>query len=84
MGKWVEPKGWKRIRRAVFAAKGRTCYWCGRPATCVDHLQAVVLGGTHTLDNLVPSCTRCNASRGATLGNQLRGRVRNWPSARRW
>jgi 5-methylcytosine-specific restriction endonuclease McrA len=86
-GTWIEPRGWRKLRKAVFAAKGRLCWWCGRPAGTVDHVQPVILGGTHTLANLVPSCARCNYSRGATVGNRIRGqRAAYQPmrSARRW
>jgi 5-methylcytosine-specific restriction endonuclease McrA len=72
---------------ATFAAKGRACWWCGRPATTIDHVLAVVLGGTNDLANLVPACKRCNFSRGASLGNQIRaGQVyqRPWRTARNW
>jgi 5-methylcytosine-specific restriction endonuclease McrA len=47
-----------------------------------------VLGGTHTVANLVPACQKCNYSRGATVGNRLRGgrqiAARPWRSSRRW
>jgi 5-methylcytosine-specific restriction endonuclease McrA len=79
--------GWEALRRAVFARMGRQCWWCGRPATTVDHVLAVVLGGATELANLVPSCARCNYSRGATLGNRLRGGReyrQTWRTSRRW
>jgi 5-methylcytosine-specific restriction endonuclease McrA len=90
-GSWTAPPRWRTLRRAVFAAKGRLCWWCGRPATTVDHVLAVVLGGTHDLANLVPACQRCNYSRGAALGNRIRGLRRHQAptyqpmrSSRRW
>jgi 5-methylcytosine-specific restriction endonuclease McrA len=64
--------GWEALRRATFAAKGRVCWWCGALATTVDHVVPVVLGGATALHNLVPSCAKCNYSRGASLGNRLR------------
>jgi 5-methylcytosine-specific restriction endonuclease McrA len=73
-GTWKAPKGWTALRAKVFAAKGRQCWWCGRPADTVDHVRPLILGGTSELDNLVPSCRRCNFSRGAALGNRLRRR----------
>ena len=57
----------------MFATKGRACWWCGRYAGTVDHVVPVVLGGGHELANLVPACQRCNYSRGATVGNRIRG-----------
>ena len=70
---WKWPPGWRAIRRQVFAAKGRQCWWCGAPATTVDHYPiAASQGGPHELWNLIPSCARDNYSRGAALGNQMR------------
>jgi 5-methylcytosine-specific restriction endonuclease McrA len=74
--------GWPRLRELVFARKGRRCHWCGRPATTVDHVVARVLGGAHDLSNLVPSCAKCNYSRGAALGNRLRPRRMRRPPPR--
>ena len=83
---WEPPPGWARIRRAVFAAKGRSCFHCGRPATSVDHYPVpAVLGGPAVLANLVPACLRCNSSRGAALGNRLRpARGPSRRPVRRW
>jgi len=72
-GTWTEPPGWRALRQRVFATKGRACWWCGRYAGTVDHVLPVVLGGGHELANLVPACQRCNYSRGATVGNRIRG-----------
>ena len=68
---WTAPPGWRKIRLQVFAAKGRTCWRCGAYANSVDHLVPVALGGTHDLSNLLPACSRCNSSAGASLGNRL-------------
>jgi 5-methylcytosine-specific restriction endonuclease McrA len=73
-GSWQWPPGWRRLRAATFARYGRQCWRCGRPANSVDHVVAVVLGGTHDLSNLRPCCQHCNSSTGAALGNRLRPR----------
>jgi 5-methylcytosine-specific restriction endonuclease McrA len=90
-GSWTAPPGWRKLRKAVFAAKGRLCWYCGQPAGTIDHVQPVILGGTHDLANLVPACQRCNYSRGATTGNRIRGLRHHhappyqpWRAARRW
>jgi 5-methylcytosine-specific restriction endonuclease McrA len=88
-GTWTEPPGWRALRKAVFATKGRFCWWCGQPAGTVDHVLPVVLGGGHELANLVPACKRCNYSRGAAVGNRLRGGRpavvrRPFHTSRRW
>ena len=71
---WQWPPGWRRLRETVFARDGRACWRCGGYATTVDHVVAVVLGGTHDLANLRPCCGHCNSSAGASLGNRLRPR----------
>lgn len=56
---------WQKRRLLVLPAPGsRPCHWCGAPATEVDHLVPVAAGGTDDLGNLVPSCQRCNRSKG--------------------
>ena len=76
-GAWQAPKGWRKIRAQVFAAKGKRCHWCGAPATTVDHVVPLAAGGGHGLANLVPACRRCNSRRGAQFGNRRRsGRPR--------
>jgi 5-methylcytosine-specific restriction endonuclease McrA len=73
-GSWQWPPGWRRLRAATFARYGRACWRCGAYATTVDHVVAVVLGGTHDLSNLRPCCQHCNSSAGASVGNRLRPR----------
>ena len=73
-GSWQWPPGWRALRAATFARWGRACWRCGAYATTVDHVVAVVLGGTHDLSNLRPACARCNSSTGASMGNRLRPR----------
>lgn len=47
-------------RRAVFARDGWQCQYCGAPAENVDHVLPRSRGGTHTWDNVVAACRRCN------------------------
>jgi 5-methylcytosine-specific restriction endonuclease McrA len=94
MSGWVAPPGWRKLREQVFRRDGRVCYRCGAYATTVDHAVPVVLGGSHSLQNLRPACARCNYSAGASLGNRLTPRgplwrrkasqAVPWRSARRW
>lgn len=39
------------------------CSYCLRPATELDHLHPVTLGGDNRPENCVPACRRCNASK---------------------
>jgi 5-methylcytosine-specific restriction endonuclease McrA len=47
-------------RRAVFTRDGQTCVYCGASATSIDHVWPRSRGGTHTWDNVVAACRRCN------------------------
>ena len=47
-------------RRAVFTRDGSTCVYCGGSATSIDHVVPRSRGGTHTWDNVVAACRRCN------------------------
>ena len=63
-------------RKAVFARDGGRCVYCGAAATSLDHVVPKSRGGSHTWDNVVSACSRCNhvkADRGiAELGWRLR------------
>lgn len=59
-----------RDNRAQILASNPQCAYCHtRKATTVDHVIEVDRGGTHSLDNLVPACQRCNSRKGAQYGN---------------
>jgi 5-methylcytosine-specific restriction endonuclease McrA len=47
-------------RRAVFARDGGRCVYCGAVATSIDHVVPRSRGGSHTWDNVVSACHRCN------------------------
>ena len=70
--------GWQRYpaeyraNRLKILEGNPPCHWCGAPADTADHLTPRAHGGSHGLDNLVPSCGPCNYSRGAQLGNHHR------------
>lgn len=48
-------------RRAVFARDGWTCQYCGAAAENLDHVVPRSRGGTHTWENVVAACRRCNS-----------------------
>jgi len=47
-------------RKGVLARDGHRCVYCGAAATSLDHVVPRSRGGTHTWDNLVAACGRCN------------------------
>jgi 5-methylcytosine-specific restriction endonuclease McrA len=48
-------------RRAVFARDDWACQYCGAAAENLDHVVPKSRGGTHTWDNVVAACRRCNS-----------------------
>ena len=54
-------------RRAVFNRDGHRCQYCGALAENLDHVVPRSKGGPHTWDNVVASCTPCNARKGDKL-----------------
>ncbi|WP_201780617.1 HNH endonuclease [Sphingomonas sp. Leaf257] len=55
---------YRRQRLAIFSAEPlcRYCLARGRvtPATILDHIVALALGGTNDIANLAPACRACN------------------------
>lgn len=39
------------------------CAYCGRPYETMDHVTPISRGGLHIVDNLVPSCSKCNSTK---------------------
>ncbi len=50
-------------RRSVFARDGHRCQYCGAQAENIDHVVPRSRGGTHTWENVVAACRRCNAAK---------------------
>jgi 5-methylcytosine-specific restriction endonuclease McrA len=60
-----DQRRYKARRLQVLNAGGWVCYYCGGEANQVDHVIPIASGGDPmSLDNLVPSCKRCNLSKG--------------------
>jgi 5-methylcytosine-specific restriction endonuclease McrA len=47
-------------RRAVFVRDEHRCQYCGARADSIDHVVPRSRGGTHTWENVVAACRRCN------------------------
>ena len=67
-------------RKAVFLRDGHTCQYCGKAAENVDHVVPRSRGGTHTWDNVVAACRRCNGRKENRLPNDVGLRLRRHPS----
>ena len=64
---------WQVLRAKVFAQKGSQCVYCGRDASHVDHVLPRSRGGADAIENLVPSCARCNIEKGSRTVDEWRG-----------
>ena len=54
-------------RNAVFVRDGNRCQYCLGAAESLDHVVPKSRGGTHTWDNVVACCRRCNIRKGNKL-----------------
>jgi 5-methylcytosine-specific restriction endonuclease McrA len=68
-------------RRAVFARDGGRCVYCGAGATSLDHVVPRSRGGSHSWDNVVASCARCNHTKADRAIGELGWRLRAAPRA---
>lgn len=68
------PSGWARQRAnaATIAREGGRCVICGAPATEVDHVRPLALGGADTEENRRPLCNGCHVQAG--VGQNFNGR----------
>jgi len=68
-------------RRAVFARDDWTCQYCGAPAENLDHVVPRSRGGTHTWENVVAACRRCNSRKENRLPEDAGLRLHRGPFA---
>jgi 5-methylcytosine-specific restriction endonuclease McrA len=69
-------------RREVFRRDSHTCQYCGSTKhLTLDHVLPRSKGGTHTWDNVVAACERCNASKGDRLLHETTMQLRTKPKA---
>jgi 5-methylcytosine-specific restriction endonuclease McrA len=69
-------------RREVFRRDSHTCQYCGSTKhLTLDHVLPRSKGGTHTWDNVVAACERCNASKGDRLLHETAMQLSTKPKA---
>ena len=69
-------------RREVFRRDNHTCQYCGRLAhLTLDHVIPRSKGGTHTWDNVVTACEKCNSAKGDRLLHEAGMVLRTKPKA---
>ena len=53
---------------------GKRCFYCDVPLSDkwhIEHIVPISRGGHHSAANVVPSCAKCNLSKGDLLPNQF-------------
>jgi 5-methylcytosine-specific restriction endonuclease McrA len=71
------------LRGALMRRDNYLCSYCTRRAETIDHVIPRSRGGTHTWENCVASCMRCNHSKGDRLVEELGWSLRCAPAAPR-
>ena len=66
-------------RRTVFARDDHTCQYCGARAESIDHIIPRSRGGTHTWENVVAACRRCNSQKENRLLDEAGLKMKNQP-----
>jgi 5-methylcytosine-specific restriction endonuclease McrA len=70
-------------RRSVFVRDGHRCQYCGAQAENIDHVVPRSRGGTHSWDNVVACCRRCNSRKEDRLPDEAGFRLARVPRAPR-
>ena len=69
-------------RREIFRRDHHTCQYCGSTKhLTLDHVIPRSKGGTHTWDNVVTACNRCNSSKGDRLLHEIGMVLKTKPKA---
>jgi 5-methylcytosine-specific restriction endonuclease McrA len=66
-------------RRGVFLRDGGRCAYCEAPATSLDHVVPRSRGGSHSWENVVSCCRRCNHVKADRTVAELGWRLRRPP-----
>lgn len=68
-------------RRAVMARDDGICQYvgCDKKATTLDHVHPRSLGGTHTWDNVVACCSKCNSKKADIPLSKLGWKLKRQP-----
>lgn len=66
-------------RRSIFLRDDHRCQYCHRAAENIDHVVPRSQGGTHTWENVVAACRRCNTKKGGRTPVQAGLSLRSTP-----
>jgi len=69
-------------RREVLRRDGHTCQYCGSTKRLtIDHVIPRSQGGSHTWDNVVTACERCNTTKGSRTPHEAGMNLARQPKA---
>ena len=73
----------KLNKQEIFRRDNHTCQYCGKNGDLLtlDHVIPRSLGGSHTWENLVAACRRCNHKKGGRLVESVGMKLRTRPIA---
>jgi 5-methylcytosine-specific restriction endonuclease McrA len=66
----------RRILLTRWRRQRRTCAYCPRPVSAIDHVVPLIRGGTNWEGNLAPCCRPCNSSKSDQYLTEWRARRR--------
>ena len=70
-------------RKTVFHRDSHLCQYCGRHAENIDHVVPKSQGGSHTWENVIACCRRCNTRKGGRTPREAGLSLRRRPIAPR-
>lgn len=82
--KWQHSNGPAWSRAGVLGRDRRTCGYCGRSASTVDHIIPRSQGGKNMWENTVAACDPCNQAKGDRTPAEAGMRLRTTPYAPTW
>jgi 5-methylcytosine-specific restriction endonuclease McrA len=82
--RWRHSRGPGWSRAGVLVRDGRTCAYCGRSASTIDHVLPRSRGGGNTWLNTVAACSGCNQRKGDRTPSEARMPLRTAPSVPTW
>jgi 5-methylcytosine-specific restriction protein A len=65
------------LERVRELRNAKICHWCGSTMqqVTIDHVIPIACGGSHTPENLVASCIKCNCSKRSLLPSEWVARL---------